>query len=131
MEMSGVTYIEHLKTSLIGGLEHVSRMRSKGFPFHSGSKRNVALFRMGGLAVARPDMLSLLKLKVSLCLKMHNTFASFSAVKSHFSQAQHFGDLHRHCAWQAWDIVIVFYGRSSIWCSSIVCNVISSGSRGI
>lgn len=81
------------------------QMRSNGFPFHSGSKRSVALFRMGGLPVARPDILSLLKLKVSLCDR-HNTFASFSAVNSHFLwQAQHFGDLHRHCAWQAWDIV--------------------------
>ena len=39
--------------------------------------------------------------KVVVCGR-RNTLVSFSEDELHFSwQAQHLGDLHRHCAWQA------------------------------
>ena len=72
-----------------------------------GFKSRVASFRVAGVAgVALRDSpvtvqtVSYNVLKVVLCGR-RSTFASFQADELHVSwQAQHFGDLHRHFAWQ-------------------------------
>ena len=60
-------------------------------------QRCVATFRVAGVALR--DIQTCF---VVLCRCRRNTSASFSQDALHLSwQAQHFGDLHRHFAWQA------------------------------
>ena len=56
-------------------------------------QRCIATFRVAGVALRDVQ---------TCCRCRRNTSASFSQDALHFSwQAQHFGDLHRHFAWQA------------------------------
>ena len=90
---------------------------AKMFTFGNFNRR-VASFQVAGVALCDIPT-CFITCRKSFCVTWRNTFASFSEDEVHFSgQAQHFGELHRHFAWQVWQfrrvVLRAFFANRSV-----------------